>query len=114
MTASQPRSYGPRTSPAISLNNDYSANQVGIGGLQLVATIPVNANRIGYAVQNQSTTVITVALDDGVSSTPTYFLLNPNSSGQAGDALDMLALPHYGRIRVYSSSSTAPVAAVDW
>jgi len=105
---------GPRASQAVALNNDYSANALSLVGLTLLNTIPVNAFRIGYLIQNQSTAEVYLAYDDGVSSTPSVFVLNPNLSNLGGDIADMTSMPHHGRIRIYGSVSTQRVGAADW
>ena len=95
---------------------DYSANAPALSGLTLLATIPANAGRLGFFIQAQGTTQLTIAFDDAAGSlTPTIVVLGgaPSSGGQGG-AIDMGGLPHTGRIRVYGTSSSVPLAARAW
>jgi hypothetical protein len=113
MANNAPRSYGNTVNAAKSLNNDYSSAAPSLLA-NLLCTLPVNAARIGYVVQQQSASLLQVVFDDGVSSTPTIVLLNPAAAGTAGDSADMLAMPHYGRIRVYAAVAGVQVGAADW
>jgi hypothetical protein len=95
---------------------DYSANAPSLSGLTLLATIPANASRLGFFIQAQGTGQLTVAFDDAAGSlTPTIVVLAPAASnGGEGGAIDMGGLPHTGRIRVFSTSSSVPMAARAW
>ena len=96
---------------------DYSAYAPSVSGLSLLATIPAPAApRLGYLVQAQCTAGVTVALDDpGGSLTPTILVLQgPSANGGQGASLTMAAMPHTGRIRIYSSSSSCQMAARTW
>ena len=95
---------------------DYSANAPSLTGLTLLATIPANAGRLGFFIQAQSTAQLTVALDDAAGSlTPTIVVLaGAAANGGQGAAIDMGGLPHTGRIRVYGTSSSVPLAARAW
>ena len=95
---------------------DYSANPLSLSGLTLLATIPANAGRLGFFIQAQGTAQLTVAFDDAAGSlTPTIVVLSgAASNGGQGGALDMGGLPHTGRIRIFSTSSSVPVAARAW
>lgn len=102
--------------PSGSNGIDYSANAPSVSGLSLLATIPANTARLGYFIQNQSTSVLTVVMDDQAGSlTPTIVVLGAASSnGTQGSAIDMDGLPHSGRIRVYSTSAGVQMAARAW
>jgi hypothetical protein len=95
---------------------DYSANPPSLSGLTLLATIPANASRLGFFIQAQGTAQLTVAFDDAAGSlTPTIVVLSgAASNGGQGGAGDMGGLPHTGRIRIFSTSSSVPVAARAW
>jgi hypothetical protein len=102
--------------PSGSNGVDYSANAPSLSGLSLLATIPANTTRLGYFIQNQSTSALTVAMDDQAGSlTPTIVILAGAATSDAqGGSLDMSGLPHSGRIRVYSTSSSIQMAARAW
>jgi hypothetical protein len=95
---------------------DYSANPPSLTGLTLLATIPANTARLGYFIQAQGTPALTVALDDAAGSlTPTIVVLSgAASNGAQGASIDMTGLPHSGRVRIFSTSSSAPMAARAW
>jgi hypothetical protein len=103
-------------SPAQS-GTDYSANAPSLAGLSLLVTIPAPAvPRLGYFVQAQCTAGLTVVLDDQAGSlTPTLVVLaGAVANGGQGGSLSMAGMPHTGRIRIYSSSSSCPMAARSW
>jgi hypothetical protein len=102
--------------PSGSNGIDYSANAPSLSGLSLLATIPASTTRLGYFVQSQSTYVLTVVMDDQAGSlTPTIVVLGgAATNGGQGGAVSMDGLPHSGRIRIYSSSSSAQMAARAW
>jgi len=96
---------------------DSSANAPSLSGLSLLATIPAPASpRLGYFVQAQCVSGLTVVLDDQAGSlTPTIVVLQgAASNGGQGASLSMAGMPHTGRIRIYSSSSSCPMAARSW
>jgi len=96
---------------------DYGANAPSLAGLTLLATIPAPAvPRLGYLVQAQCTAGVTVVFDDQAGSlTPTIVVLaGASSNGGSGGSIDMASMPHTGRIRIYSSSATCPMAARSW
>ena len=103
-------------SPAQS-GSDYSANAPSLAGLTLLATIPAATQpRLGYLIQAQCTAGLTVALDDAAGAlAPTLVVLTgPSSNGGQGGSLSMAGMPHTGRIRIYSSSSSCQMAARVW
>lgn len=110
---STPKNYGQVNE--VNLNNDASANAPAIpGALNLLATLPVNPQRIGYIVQQQSVNVLTVAFDDGASSTPTVLILDPAAAAnRQGGAFTFTGMPHYGRIRVFGLAGSQ-VGAAEW
>src|SRR5438876_11529193 len=96
---------------------DASANAPSLSGLSLLATIPAPAApRLGYLVQAQCTAGLTVVLDDpGATPTPTILVLQgAAANGAQGGSLSMAGMPHTGRIRIYSSSSSCQMAARSW
>jgi hypothetical protein len=102
--------------PSGSNGVDYSANAPSFSGLSLLATIPANTSRLGYFIQSQATTGLTVVMDDQAGSlTPTVVVLaGAASNGAQGGAVSMDGLPHSGRIRIYASSSGVQMAARAW
>src|SRR3954453_18606079 len=96
---------------------DYSANAPSLSGLTLLATIPAPAvPRLGYLIEAQCTAGLSVVLDDPAGSqTSTVIVLGgAAANGGQGGSLSMTAMPHTGRIRVYSSSSGCQMAARSW
>jgi hypothetical protein len=96
---------------------DYGANAPSLAGLTLLATIPAPAvPRLGYLIEAQCTAGLTVVLDDqGGSLTATIVVLQgSNANGGQGGSLGMAGMPHTGRIRIYSSSSSCQMAARSW
>lgn len=96
---------------------DYGANAPSLAGLTLLATIPAPATpRLGYLVQAQCTAGLTVVLDDQSGSLPAtaVVLEGSGANGGQGGSLSMRGLPHTGRIRIYSSSSSCQMAARSW
>ena len=103
-------------SPAQS-GSDYSANASSLAGLSLLATIPAATQpRLGYLIQAQCAAGLTIALDDAAGAlAPTLVVLaGPSTNGGQGGSLSMAGLPHTGRIRIYSSSSSCQMAARVW
>jgi len=106
----------PMAAAGIS-GTDYSANPPSLDGLSLLATIPSSATpRRGYFIQAQCTAGLTVVLDDAAGSSTTTLIMLAGSSinGGQGGSLDMSGMPHTGRIRIYSTSSTCQLAARSW
>jgi hypothetical protein len=96
---------------------DYGTNAPSLAGLTLLATIPTPASpRLGYFVEAQCTAGLTVVLDDQSGSlTPTIVVLQGSAAnGGQGGSLNMAGMPHTGRIRIYSSSSSCQMAARSW
>lgn len=96
---------------------DYSANPSSLAGLSLLATIPkASVPRRGYFVQAQCTAGLAIALDDGAGSlTPTIIVLDGAAAdGSQGGVLDMAAMPHTGRVRIFSSDAACRMAARSW
>jgi hypothetical protein len=95
---------------------DYSANAPSLSGLSLLATIPANTGRLGFFIQAQGTAQLTVAFDDTAGSlTPTIVVLQgASANGGQGASVDMGGVPHTGRIRIFSTSTSAPMAARAW
>ncbi|MGC2411736.1 MAG: hypothetical protein WA459_03440 [Stellaceae bacterium] len=96
---------------------DYSANAPPLAGLTLLATIPApSVARLGGVIEAQCTAGLVVALDDQAGSlTPTLIVLaGPSAAGGQGGSLDLAGMPHTGRIRIYSSSSSCQMAARAW
>jgi len=102
--------------PSSSNGVDYSTNAPSLSGLTLLATIPASSTRLGYFIQNQSTSSLTVVMDDQAGSlTATIVVLaGAASSGGQGGAIAMDGMPHSGRIRIYSSSAGVQMAARAW
>ena len=97
--------------------SDFSANAPSLSGLTLLATIPAaTMPRLGYLIQAQCTAGLTVALDDtaGVLAPTLLVLAGPSANGGQGGSLTMAGMPHTGRIRIYSSSSSCQMAARVW
>ncbi len=106
----------PMASPGNS-GADYSANAGSLTGLTLLAAIPApSVPRLGGIIQAQCTAGLTVVLDDqGGLLTPTIIVLaGPAANGGQGGSLDLAGMPHTGRIRIYSSSSSCQMAARSW
>lgn len=96
---------------------DYSANPPSLAGLILLATIPApSVPRLGYLVQAQCAAGLTVVLDDEEGSlNPTIVMLEGSAvDGGQGGSLSMAGMPHTGRIRIYSVSSSCQMAARSW
>jgi hypothetical protein len=95
---------------------DCSANAPSLTGLTLLATIAANAGRLGFFIQAQGTAQLTVALDDaaGALTATIVVLAGAAGSGGQGGSIDMSGLPHTGRIRVFSTSSSVQFAARAW
>ena len=103
-------------SPAQS-GSDYSANAPSLASLSLLATIPAATQpRLGYLIQAQCAAGLTLALDDAAGGlAPTLVVLaGPSTNGGQGGSLSMAGMPHTGRIRIYSSSSSCQMAARVW
>ena len=96
---------------------DASANAPSLTGLTLLATIAAPAvPRLGYFIQAQCAAGLTVVLDDQAGSlavTP-IVLAGALADGGQGGSLTMAGMPHTGRIRVYSNSSSCQMAARTW
>lgn len=115
----QYRQLGAAEAMAAPGNNgsDYSANAASLAGLTLLATIPApSAPRFGYFIQAQCTAGLTAALDDsaGALAATLVVLAGPAANGGQGGSLTMSGMPHTGRIRIYSSSSSCQMAARAW
>ena len=95
---------------------DYSANAPALSGLTLLATIPANPSRLGFFIQAQGTTQLTVVLDDAAGSLPPTIVVLAGAAahGGQGAAIALGGLPHTGRIRVYGTSSSVPLAVRAW
>jgi len=96
---------------------DFSANTPSLSGLTLLATIPAAAvPRLGYLIQAQCTAGLTIVFDDQAGAlAPTIIVLaGPGSNGGQGGSLTMSGMPHSGRIRIYSNSSSCQMAARAW
>jgi hypothetical protein len=96
---------------------DYSANAGSLSGLTLLATIPAPLlPRLGGVIEAQCIAGLVVALDDpGGLLAPTLIVLGGAAAdGGQGGALDLAGMPHTGRIRIYSSSSSCQMAARSW
>jgi hypothetical protein len=96
---------------------DYSANAPSLSGLSLLTTIPAPAvPRLGYLIEAQCTAGLSVVLDDPIGSLPSTIIVlgGAAANGGQGGSLSMTAMPHTGRIRVYSSSSGCQMAARSW
>jgi hypothetical protein len=95
----------------------YRALGASLTGLSLLATIPAATQpRLGYLIQAQCAAGLTIALDDAAGAlAPTLVVLaGPSTNGGQGGSLSMAGMPHTGRIRVYSSSSSCQMAARVW
>ncbi len=90
---------------------DYSANPaaVPLSGYVLIATIPAFA-RHEVEVQNQSTDLIQLILDDGNGNNQTSFVLTAASAAgnQGGSWSDTVFL---GRVLIYAPNASDQVAA---
>lgn len=106
----------PMASPGNS-GADHSANAGSLTGLTLLATIPApSVPRLGGVIQAQCTAGLTVVFDDpGGLLTQTFIVLSgASANGGQGGSLDLAGMPHTGRIRIYSSSSSCQMAARSW
>lgn len=99
--------------PAGSIGTDHSANAASVPGSFLLATIAVNASRNGLRVQNQSTQLIQLVMDDGSGGQVSNEFLPPGSvlNGQpVGSVWSSSAFK--GRLRIFcGASSSAMVMA---
>lgn len=101
--------------PASSSGVDYSINAQSLAGLTLVQTIPIDQRRLGYFVQNQDINKVYVVFDRDASDTGSVAILAAASAlGEPGGYIDMQAMPHSGRMRVYCSAATPRIAARAW
>lgn len=100
------------------IGTDYSAATPPTLYTNHIASIPANAERIGYVIQNQSTNLNPVQVvfsTSGVGAGDTIIILNaPTIAGAAGGDVDFNGLPHAGQIDVYAQSATDQVAARAW
>lgn len=87
-----------------SIGADYSANAPTLLA-ELIATIPVNAQRQYFEVQNQCATQIQVVMDDGAGGNVSIVLLEAGSGAntQGGSYSSQF---HKGRVRVFATNST--------
>lgn len=100
--------------PAGSTGTTYSANAPALEA-NLLATIPADAFRISYFVQNQDVTDLQVVFDDGTGSNVSIVVLGAAAAaGGGGGSCGMPGMPHTGRIRIFSSSATAKMSARAW
>lgn len=81
---------------------------------QLLATIALNSNRVGFLIQNQSADQLQVSLDDGAGGNEVILLLEPAGANAGGDSVDMTGIQHWGRIRVYGPNAGAQCAVAEW
>jgi hypothetical protein len=101
--------------PPGDTGTDYSANAPATFA-DLLLTIPTNATRKGFFIQNQDgANQVMVVIDDGAGNNLTKILLNAAGAtpGQGG-SVDFSGIPTQGRIRVYGTVATSPVAAHDF
>lgn len=98
--------------PAGSIGTDASAAPPSAAA-QLLLTIAVNANRIGYVIQNQSADQLQVHLDNGTSGA-SILLLASGGANAPGGSLNWDGMPHTGRIRIYGPNAGAQVGAREW
>jgi hypothetical protein len=106
----------PMSSPGNN-GTDYSANAGSLSGLTLLATIPApTVPRLGGVIQAQCIAGLVVVLDDQAGALPATLvvLAGPAATGGQGGSLDLAGMPHTGRIRIYSSSSSCQMAARAW
>jgi len=106
----------PLAEPGVN-GTDYSADPPSLSGLSLIATIPApSVPRAGFLIQAQCTAGLTVAFDDpaGAVTSTLVVLAGASANGAQGASLDMNGMPHTGRIRIYSSSSSCQMAARVW
>ncbi len=103
----------PAVQPRGSVGTDHSSAAPTLAA-HLLLTIPVNSNRNGYIIQNQSADQLQAVYDDGLGGTATILLLAPVAANQPGGSLAAAGMPHWGQIRVYGPNAGAQVAARDW
>jgi hypothetical protein len=77
----------------------------------LLATVPINGNRVAVEVQNQSAAIIQVVLDDGAATAGTLssILLNPGTGANTA-GLTWLSTTFKGRVRVYGATGAQVMA----
>lgn len=94
---------------------DYSANAPSLAA-NLLLTIPANADRIGFFIQNLSADPVQVVLSAaGSGAGDTVMVLNPaGGTGQAGGSVDFSGIPHGGEIQVYAANASDAVTARAW
>lgn len=98
-----------------SNGKDYSTNAPSLSGLTLLKTMQANADRLGYGIQAQCVAGLTVVFDDGSGQGQSIWLVaGSGADGQQGGSIDWAAMPHTGRILIYSSNASCQYAARDW
>lgn len=101
--------------PAAGSGVDYSNNAQSLAGLNTHITIPRDAFRLGYFIQNQSASQLYAVFDRESGDTVTVYILEAAAlAGSPGGYVDMQSMPHSGRIRVMSAVANPQVAARAW
>jgi hypothetical protein len=111
--------------PSGVIGTDYSANSPSLAGLTLLATVPsLHAGQVrrGYFIEAACAAGLVVAFDDGVDTgtncTPGICTAKPidggGIDGMQGGAVTWSAMPHTGRIRIYSTDANCQMAARAW
>lgn len=77
----------------------------------LLATIPINGNRVVVEIQNQSAAMIQLVLDDGAGTAGTVssILLSPNSGANTAGSI-WASSTFKGRVRVYGATGAQVMA----
>lgn len=97
-----------------SIGTDFSANKPALLA-NLLATIPVNASRNGFEVQNQAAAAIQVVMDDGAGNNISIVTLAQNGGNANGLAgADYTNFQERGRIRVYGATAGDSVMVRQW
>lgn len=92
------------------VGKDASANPVSLSGKHLLVTIPINLARAGFVIQNNDPAdSVQVVFDDGNGGAQSVYVLKP-----IGDSINMLAMPHSGRILIYGDNTSTSVAGREW
>lgn len=98
---------GPQSiSPAGSVGTDYSVNKPALG--TLLATIPANAARLQFEVENQSANQTQVVIDDGAGVNLSIYLLDAGTGAgaQGGSYVNTV---DRGRVRIYGGGAADQV-----
>jgi hypothetical protein len=96
------------TSAVGTVGSDFSANPPALLG-NLIATLPVNASRNYFEVENQDTGNIQVVMDDGAGGNQTITIIGgaAASNSQGGSYSNSV---ERGRVRIYATAANKQVS----